>query len=162
MDLTKRGAAKAKISETQALRLLHVEASGAEVAIAHELVDHIAHHDQVTHVKDGNNVLKRVGMFKGYILPIIDIRDDRSDTADNKVGENTFHDFLVLRMHGELVGVRVDRVIEILTVAVSSVESVGFRSDRSSEFITGMLSLPNKRLPIVDMNKLLYPAGMHA
>ena len=73
MDLTKHEAAKEKASAAQALRLLHVEASGAEVAIAHDLVEHIAYHSEVTQLREGNNVLKRVGLFKGCILPIIDI-----------------------------------------------------------------------------------------
>lgn len=162
MDLTKHGAPESKSSMTQALRLLHIEASGAEVAISHDLVEQIAYHADVKQLKDGESVLKRVGMFDGCILPIIDIREKRSDTTDNKKEKDAYHDFLVLRMCGELIGVRVDRVIEILTVAATSIETLGFKSDRQSDFITGMLSLPSKRLPIVDMSRLLYPASLHA
>lgn len=152
MDPAKQGQLPKNAATLQSVRLLHVEASGAEVAIPHDMVEHVAYYAEVAQLKESTSVLRRVGVFKGTILPIIDIRGTQLEC-----NEHPFHDFLVLRLRGELIGARVDRAIEILTVAAAAIESLGFRSDVGAEFITGMLSLPNKRLPIVDMNRLLYP-----
>lgn len=140
----------------QPQRLLHIEASGSEVAIHYEMTVHIGHFSELTQLKDGDAVLERVAVFKGHIIPVIDIRDDKLERAEPG-NDVVYHDLLVVSLHGQLIGVRVEKVIELLTVPSTKIEPLRTQLGTPAEFIVAMVSLGQRRLPLVDLEKLLYP-----
>lgn len=145
-----------RLTLMQPRRLLHIEASGAEVAIQYELIAHIGHFAELIPLKDGDVVLERVAVFNGSIIPVIDIRDN-TKRSFGPVKDVAYQDLLVISLHGQLIGVRVEKVIDLLLVPPMNIEPLRTGLRDSAEFIIAMVCLPQQRLPLVDMNKLLYP-----
>lgn len=141
----------------QPQRLLHIEASGSEVVIHHEPVVHIGHFSGLTQLRDGDAILEKVAVFKGHIIPVIDIRDAKLKCAE-PLKDVAYHDVLVISLHGQLVGVRVEKVIEMLMVPARQIEPLRTSLANQADFIVAMVALHHRRLPLVDMEKLLQPS----
>ena len=145
----------------QPQRLLHIDASGSEVAIDYAQVRYVGKYAELKRMMEGSKVVENVGLFRGEIIPVIDIRSaSRAEDADSD--DPPYHDFIVLSLQDQLVGVRVDRVIDILLVPALDIDSSAARSGRHTDFIVGMVNLQKRRLPLVDMQRLLAPATLPA
>ena len=145
----------------QPQRLLHIDASGSEVAIDYTQVRHVGKHVELKRLMEGSEVVKNVGVFKGEVIPVIDIRSG-SPAKDTDDDDASYHDFIVLSLQGQLVGVRVDRVVDILLVPALDIDSSAAWRGRQADFIIGMVNLHKRRLPLVDMQRLLTPTTLQA
>lgn len=141
----------------QPQRLLHIEASGSEVVIHHELVVHIGHFSGITQLRDGDAIVENVAVFKGHIIPVIDIRDDKLK-REEALKDVAYHDILIISLHGQLIGMRVEKVIEMLMVPARHIEPLRTGLVNRADFIVAMVALHHRRLPLVDMEKLLQPS----
>lgn len=145
----------------QPQRLLHIDASGSEVAIDYTQVRHIGSYDELKRVMEGSKVVEKVGMFRDQVIPVVDIRSG-SPRRDADTDGAPYHDFIVLSLQCQLVGVRVDRVIDILLIPARDIDSSAAWRGRQADFIVGMVALHKRRLPLVDMQRLLTPTDLPA
>jgi chemotaxis signal transduction protein len=145
----------------QPQRLLHIDASGSEVAIDYTQVRHVGNYAELTRLVEGGKEVEKVGVFRGEVIPVVDIRNEyRAHDAD--ADDAPYHDFIVLSLQDQVVGVRVDRVIDILLVPALDIDSSAAWRGRQADFIIGMVTLQKRRLPMVDMQRLLAPVSLPA
>jgi chemotaxis signal transduction protein len=145
----------------QPKRLLHIDASGSEVAIDYTQVRHLGSYADLKRVMEGFKVMENVGIFREKVIPVIDIRSGSTAQGADQ-DDAPYRDFIVLSLQGRLVGVRVDRVIDILLTPTLDIDSSTAWRGREADFIVGMVNLQKRRLPLVDMQRLLIPAALPA
>ncbi|OSN04936.1 chemotaxis protein CheW [Lonsdalea iberica] len=121
-------------------------------------VQEIRGYDQVTRIANTPSFIKGVTNLRGVIVPIVDLRikfaQQEVDYDDNTV-------VIVLNLGQRVVGIVVDGVSDVLSLKADQIRPAPeFAVTLSTEYLTGLGSLGERMLILVDIEKLLSSEEM--
>ncbi|QIZ47674.1 chemotaxis protein CheW [Dickeya zeae] len=121
-------------------------------------VQEIRGYDQVTRIANTPEFIKGVTNLRGVIVPIVDLRikfmQQEVDYDDNTV-------VIVLNLGQRVVGIVVDGVSDVLSLTAEQIRPAPeFAVTLSTEYLTGLGSLGERMLILVDIERLLSSEEM--
>lgn len=121
-------------------------------------VQEIRGYDQVTRIANTPPFIKGVTNLRGVIVPIIDLR---AKFAQKNVVYNENTVVIVLNFENRVVGIVVDGVSDVLSLTQEQIRPAPeFAVTLSTEYLTGLGSLGERMLILVDIEKLLSSEEM--
>ncbi|GAB2940722.1 chemotaxis protein CheW [Hafnia psychrotolerans] len=121
-------------------------------------VQEIRGYDQVTRIANTPAFIKGVTNLRGVIVPIIDLR---VKFAQKNVVYNENTVVIVLNFENRVVGIVVDGVSDVLSLSQDQIRPAPeFAVTLSTEYLTGLGSLGERMLILVDIEKLLSSEEM--
>ncbi|MDW5498761.1 chemotaxis protein CheW [Pseudomonas lundensis] len=121
-------------------------------------VQEIRGYDQVTRIANTPAFIKGVTNLRGVIVPIIDLRVKFAQ-QDVTYDENTV--VIVLNFGQRVVGIVVDGVSDVLSLTTEQIRPAPeFAVTLATEYLTGLGSLGDRMLILVDIEKLLSSEEM--
>ncbi|MFU2317844.1 chemotaxis protein CheW [Rahnella sp. PCH160] len=121
-------------------------------------VQEIRGYDQVTRIANTPAFIKGVTNLRGVIVPILDLRVKFAQ-EDVIYNENTV--VIVLNFENRVVGIVVDGVSDVLSLSHDQIRPAPeFAVTMSTEYLTGLGSLGERMLILVDIEKLLSSEEM--
>ncbi|CAM4300877.1 chemotaxis protein CheW [Serratia silvae] len=121
-------------------------------------VQEIRGYDQVTRIANTPAFIKGVTNLRGVIVPIIDLRVKFAQ-QDVSYDENTV--VIVLNFGQRVVGIVVDGVSDVLSLTAEQIRPAPeFAVTLATEYLTGLGSLGERMLILVDIEKLLSSEEM--
>ncbi|HGE8359059.1 TPA: chemotaxis protein CheW [Serratia marcescens] len=121
-------------------------------------VQEIRGYDQVTRIANTPAFIKGVTNLRGVIVPIIDLRVKFSQQSVS-YDENTV--VIVLNFGQRVVGIVVDGVSDVLSLTADQIRPAPeFAVTLATEYLTGLGSLGERMLILVDIEKLLNSEEM--
>ena len=121
-------------------------------------VQEIRGYDQVTRIANTPALIKGVTNLRGVIVPIIDLRVKFSQQSVS-YDENTV--VIVLNFGQRVVGIVVDGVSDVLSLTAEQIRPAPeFAVTLATEYLTGLGSLGERMLILVDIEKLLSSEEM--
>jgi purine-binding chemotaxis protein CheW len=121
-------------------------------------VQEIRGYDQVTRIANTPAFIKGVTNLRGVIVPIIDLRVKFAQQGVS-YDENTV--VIVLNFGQRVVGIVVDGVSDVLSLTAEQIRPAPeFAVTLATEYLTGLGSLGERMLILVDIEKLLSSEEM--
>ena len=121
-------------------------------------VQEIRGYDQVTRIANTPAFIKGVTNLRGVIVPIIDLRVKFAQ-QDVSYDENTV--VIVLNFGQRVVGIVVDGVSDVLSLTTDQIRPAPeFAVTLATEYLTGLGSLGERMLILVDIEQLLSSEEM--
>ena len=121
-------------------------------------VQEIRGYDQVTRIANTTAFIKDVTNLRGVIVPIIDLR---VKFAQQGVSYNENTVVIVLNFGQRVVGIVVDGVSDVLSLTAEQIRPAPeFAVTLATEYLTGLGSLGERMLILVDIEKLLSSEEM--
>ncbi|EKN6362748.1 chemotaxis protein CheW [Yersinia enterocolitica] len=121
-------------------------------------VQEIRGYDQVTRIANTPVFIKGVTNLRGVIVPIIDLR---VKFAQQGVSYNENTVVIVLNFGQRVVGIVVDGVSDVLSLTAEQIRPAPeFAVTLATEYLTGLGSLGERMLILVDIEKLLSSEEM--
>jgi purine-binding chemotaxis protein CheW len=121
-------------------------------------VQEIRGYDQVTRIANTPSFIKGVTNLRGVIVPIVDLRVKFSQ-EDVEYNDNTV--VIVLNLSQRVVGIVVDGVSDVLSLAADQIRPAPeFAVTLSTEYLTGLGALGERMLILVNIEKLLNSEEM--
>jgi purine-binding chemotaxis protein CheW len=121
-------------------------------------VQEIRGYDAVTRIANAPAFVKGVINLRGTIVPILDLRIKFKLEG---VRYDEFTVVIVLNVADRVVGVVVDGVSDVLTLEASQIMAPPqFSSLLDTRYLTGMGSVGERMLILVDIERLVLSAGM--
>ncbi|ATM96343.1 purine-binding chemotaxis protein [Yersinia frederiksenii] len=121
-------------------------------------VQEIRGYDQVTRIANTPTFIKGVTNLRGVIVPIIDLR---VKFAQQGVSYNENTVVIVLNFDQRVVGIVVDGVSDVLSLTTEQIRPAPeFAVTLATEYLTGLGSLGERMLILVDIEKLLSSEEM--
>ena len=149
-----RKAAEIEASEFLTFRL-GIESYGIEILKVQE----IRGYEVPTAIANAPDFIKGVINLRGVIVPILDLRIKfRLEQANY----DEFTVVIILNVAGRVVGVVVDSVSDVLTLATESIRPTPeFASGTfDTKYITGLATVDERMLILLDIEKLMTGADM--
>jgi purine-binding chemotaxis protein CheW len=121
-------------------------------------VQEIRGYEAPTKIPNAPPFIKGVVDLRGIIVPIVDMRI-KFDLAD--VRYDTFTVVIILNLVGRVVGMVVDGVSDVLTLAPEQIRAAPeFGSAVDAEYVTGLGAIDERMLILVDIEKLMSSSAM--
>ncbi|AHF74931.1 Positive regulator of CheA protein activity (CheW) [Candidatus Sodalis pierantonius str. SOPE] len=121
-------------------------------------VQEIRGYDQVTRITNTPAFIKGVTNLRGVIVPIVDLR---IKFAQNDVCYNDNTVVIVLNLQQRVVGIVVDGVSDVLSLSADQIRPAPqFAVTLATEYLTGLGSLEDRMLILVDIERLLSSEEM--
>jgi len=127
-------------------------------------VQEIRGYDTVTRIPDAPDYLKGVINLRGTIVPVVDLR---IKFRLAKAEYNTFTVMIILNIAKRVVGIVVDGVSDVMQLTAEQIRPPpdftsgdNHQGVSTSNFITGLGTLDNRMLILVDIEKLLRSQDM--
>ena len=121
-------------------------------------VQEIRGYDTVTKIPDAPDFIKGVINLRGTIVPVVDLR------IKFKLGKaeyNAFTVMIILNIERRVVGMVVDSVSDVMHLASEQIRPAPeFGGAMDTRFITGLGTLDDRMLILVDIEKLLRSQDM--
>jgi len=116
-------------------------------------VQEIRSYEAPTRIPHAPACIKGVVNLRGVIVPIVDLRLKLGcETAEI----TSFTVVIVLAVRGRVVGIVVDAVSDVLDLDAASIKPPPtLPGDGGPQFVTGIASVGDRMLMLVDMNQLL-------
>jgi purine-binding chemotaxis protein CheW len=153
----KRSAAYAEKAVVEGQEYLTFSLGSEEYAVDILKVQEIRGYDSVTRIANTPVFIKGVVNLRGVIVPIIDLRI-KFGVAEPEY--NQFTVVIVLNVLDRVVGVVVDGVSDVVTLSADQVKPAPELGTLDTKFVTGMGTLDDRMLIMVDIEKLLSSADM--
>ncbi|MEX3983916.1 chemotaxis protein CheW [Paraburkholderia sp. EG287A] len=116
-------------------------------------VQEIRGYEAVTHIANAPDHIKGVINLRGVIVPILDMRI-RFNLGQAEYTHQTV--VIILNIGKRVVGLVVDGVSDVLTLAPEQVNPAPkFGSTMKTEFLTGLGTVDDRMLILVDIEKML-------
>ena len=129
-----------------------------EYAIDILKVQEIRGYENVTRIANAPEFIKGVTNLRGVIVPIVDLRI-KFDLEKVEYDDQTV--VIVVNISERIVGVVVDSVSDVMTLTPEQIKPAPeFGVTLSSEFLSGLGSLEDRMLVLVDIEKLLNSEEM--
>jgi purine-binding chemotaxis protein CheW len=121
-------------------------------------VQEIRGYEPVTRIANSPEFIKGVVNLRGIIVPIVDMRI-KFNLADPEY--NQFTVVIILNIAGRVVGMVVDSVSDVIALTAEQVRPAPeFSSSFDTRYITGLGTLENRMLILVDIEKLMSGSDM--
>ena len=121
-------------------------------------VQEIRGYDKPTAIANAPEFIKGVVNLRGTIVPIVDLR------IKFELGEVTYNQFtvvIILNVAGRVVGVVVDGVSDVVGLTAEQMRPApDFSSSFETQYITGLGTVDDRMLILVDIEKLMTGAEM--
>jgi purine-binding chemotaxis protein CheW len=141
-----------------ATEVLSFRLGGEEYAISILKVQEIRGYDAVTRIASAPDYLKGVVNLRGIIVPIVDMR------IKFNVGDPTYDTFtvvIVLNINGHTIGIVVDSVSDVVTLAPDQIKPApDLGASVTAEYLQGLGTVDDRMLILLDIDKLLSSAEM--
>ncbi|WP_104202003.1 chemotaxis protein CheW [Billgrantia saliphila] len=116
-------------------------------------VQEIRGYENVTRIANAPDFIKGVTNLRGVIVPIVDLRIKFHLDKVEYGGQTVV---IVVNVEDRVVGIVVDGVSDVMTLAPDQIKPAPeFGVTLSSDFLSGLGSLEDRMLVIVDIDKLL-------
>ena len=150
---TDRGAPTARPREYLTFRL-----GEEEYGIDILKVQEIRGYEQPTRIANTPSFIKGVVNLRGVIVPIVDLR------LKFALGSAEYNDFtvvIILNLGARVVGIVVDSVSDVMELSPEQIrEAPEITSTVDSSFITGLGTLADRMLILIEIEKLMGAAEM--
>jgi purine-binding chemotaxis protein CheW len=129
-----------------------------EYGIDIQRVQELRGYDAVTRIANAPDYIKGVVNLRGIIVPVIDMR------IKFNLGAPTYDQFtvvIVLNIRGRVVGMVVDSVSDVITLAAEQIKpppEMGAALD--TDYLIGLGTLDERMLILVDIDKLMSSHDM--
>ena len=121
-------------------------------------VQEIRGYEEPTHIANAPAFIKGVVNLRGIIVPIVDM------PIKFNLGEAKYDQFtvvIILNVAGRIVGMVVDGVSDVITLSPGQMKPApDFSSSFDTKYITGLGTVGNRMLILVDIEKLMGGADM--
>lgn len=129
-----------------------------EYAIDILKVQEIRGYENVTRIANAPDFIKGVTNLRGVIVPIVDLRI-KFHLENVEYGGQTV--VIVVNVADRIVGIVVDGVSDVMTLTPEQIKPAPeFGVTLSSDFLSGLGSLEDRMLVLVDIDKLLTSEEM--
>ena len=129
-----------------------------EYAIDILRVQEIRSYEEPTRMVNAPSFIKGVVNLRGVIVPIIDLR---LKLHLAKADYNEFTVVIILNIKGTMVGVVVDSVSDVVTMAHSAIKAAPqFDAALDGRFITGLANVGERMLIVMNMEAMLSSAEL--
>ncbi|SDN37509.1 chemotaxis protein CheW [Vreelandella arcis] len=156
MNQAKNGAVLA--TEADNSEFLVFSLGEEEYAIDILKVQEIRGYENVTRIANAPDFIKGVTNLRGVIVPIVDLRI-KFHLENVEYGGQTV--VIVVNVADRVVGIVVDGVSDVMTLTPDQIKPAPeFGVTLSSDFLSGLGSLEDRMLVIVDIDKLLTSEEM--
>lgn len=122
-------------------------------------VQEIRGYDSVTHMANTPDFMKGVINLRGVIVPIVDMR------IKFNLGNLVYDEFtvvIIINVLGRVIGMVVDGVSDVVTLSPEQIKPAPeFGSGINAEYITGMGTVNDQMLVLVDIERLIGSDDMH-
>ncbi|MGM0784238.1 chemotaxis protein CheW [Billgrantia gudaonensis] len=140
-------------AEAQNSEFLVFSLGDEEYAIDILKVQEIRGYENVTRIANTPDFIKGVTNLRGVIVPIVDLRI-KFNLEKVEYGGQTV--VIVVNVEDRIVGIVVDGVSDVMTLSPDQIKPAPeFGVTLSSDFLSGLGSLEDRMLVIVDIDKLL-------
>src|SRR5512132_620698 len=148
-----------KNHEGQAREFLTFRLGAESYGIEILKVQEIRGYERPTVIANAPVFIKGVINLRGVIVPILDLR------IKFQLGEASYDEFtvvIILNVAGRVVGVVVDSVSDVLTLAADSIRAAPEFASASfdTKYITGLGTVDDRMLIMLDIEKLMTGADM--
>ncbi|MFJ2995048.1 chemotaxis protein CheW [Pandoraea sp. NPDC087047] len=121
-------------------------------------VQEIRGYDAVTRIANAPDFIKGVINLRGIIVPIVDMR---IKFRLGRVEYDTQTVVIILNVAGRVVGMVVDGVSDVLTLARGEIKPAPeFGAQLATEYITGLGTVEGRMLILMDIEKLMTSDDM--
>jgi purine-binding chemotaxis protein CheW len=120
-------------------------------------VQEIRGYDTVTQMPNMPDYLLGVVNLRGVIVPIIDLRI-RFQLERVEYNHQTV--VVILNIGGRVVGAVVDSVSDVMTLGAEQISAPPKFGSKNTDYLTGLGSVDERMLILVDIEKMLSPADM--
>jgi len=121
-------------------------------------VKEIRGYDAVTRIANAPDYIKGVINLRGTIVPIVDMR---IKFKLGKVEYNQFTVVIILSVAGRMVGMVVDSVSDVITLASEQIKPAPeFGASLDTRYIIGLGTVEERMLILVDIEKLMTGRDM--
>lgn len=121
-------------------------------------VQEIRGYDAITQIANAPEFIKGVVNLRGAIVPIVDMR------IKFRLGNPTYDQFtvvIILNLGTRIVGIVVDSVSDVLSLATEQIRPTPeLGSVIDTEFISGLGTVDERMLILIDIEKLMNSASM--
>jgi purine-binding chemotaxis protein CheW len=138
---------------------LSFELGSEEYGIEILKVQEIRSYEAVTHIANAPEFIKGVVNLRGIIVPIVDMR------IKFNLGKADYDQFtvvIILNVAGSVVGMVVDGVSDVITLSPEQMKPAPDFSSSTfdTQYITGLGTIDERMLILVDIEKLMSGADM--
>jgi|SRR5690554_1557974 len=146
-------AARSVAAEAHNREFLVFSLGDEEYAVDILKVQEIRGYENVTRIANAPDFIKGVTNLRGVIVPIVDLR---IKFHLDKVEYGGLTVVIVVNVEDRVVGIVVDGVSDVMTLTPDQIKPAPeFGVTLSSDFLSGLGSLDDRMLVIVDIDKLL-------
>ena len=121
-------------------------------------VQEIRSYEQVTTIANAPEFIKGVVNLRGVIVPIVDMR------IKFNLGQAEYDQFtvvIILNVAGRVVGMVVDGVSDVISLGPEQIRPApDFSSSFDTDYITGLGTIEERMLILVDIEKLMCGSDM--
>ncbi|WP_168013471.1 chemotaxis protein CheW [Halomonas salinarum] len=151
--MTDLNAASAAAVEAHSREFLVFSLGEEEYAIDILKVQEIRGYENVTRIANAPDFIKGVTNLRGVIVPIVDLRI-KFHLDNVEYGGQTV--VIVVNVGDRVVGIVVDGVSDVMTLTPEQIKPAPeFGVTLSSDYLSGLGSLEDRMLVLVDIDKLL-------
>lgn len=116
-------------------------------------VQEIRNYDSVTRIANTPDFIKGVTNLRGIIVPIVDLR---IKFAQENIVYDTHTVVIVLNVNQRVVGIVVDGVSDVMSLATGQIKPAPeFSVTLSTEYLMGLGTVDERMIILVDIEKLL-------
>ncbi|MAX32407.1 purine-binding chemotaxis protein CheW [Onishia taeanensis] len=156
--MTDLNAASAAATEAHSREFLVFSLGDEEYAIDILKVQEIRGYENVTRIANAPDFIKGVTNLRGVIVPIVDLRI-KFHLENVEYGGQTV--VIVVNVGERIVGIVVDGVSDVMTLTPEQIKPAPeFGVTLSSDYLSGLGSLEDRMLVLVDIDKLLTSEEM--
>lgn len=146
------------VAEMKTREFLVFSLGSEEYAIDILKAQEIRSYENVTRIANTPNFIKGVTNLRGVIVPIVDLRI-KFNLKHAEYGGQTV--VIVVNVEGRIVGVVVDGVSDVISLAPEQIKPAPeFSLSLSSDYLCGLASIGERMLVLVDIDKLLTSEEM--
>ena len=121
-------------------------------------VQEIRGYDAVTNIANSPEFIKGVINLRGIIVPIVDMR---IKFHLGKVEYNQFTVVIILNIANRVVGIVVDGVSDVITLAAEQLKPAPeFSGTMDTQYITGLGTVDDRMIIVMDIEKLMTSRDM--
>lgn len=158
MNASEAARAQAQRQNEQAAEFLTFTLGGEEYGVDILKVQEIRGYDTVTRIPGAPAFIKGVINLRGTIVPVVDMR------LKFNLGSAEYNDFtvmIILNIARRVVGMVVDGVSDVMQLNAEQIRPAPeFGSAVDARFITGLGTLDERMLILIDIEKLMSGADM--
>lgn len=143
----------AAVADNQSREFLVFSLGDEEYAIDILKAQEIRGYENVTRIANTPDFIKGVTNLRGVIVPIVDLRI-KFNLSSVEYGSQTV--VIVVNVANRIVGVVVDGVSDVMTLSPEQIKPAPeFSLSLSSDYLSGLASVGERMLVLVDIEKLL-------